>query len=93
MKKTHYDVDILVQHPVTIRILAENETEARESAMAGRGEDVSGVDYQDAEIIDVQQVMACGCGVGKHGRSLTEIANHHPGNPWPIRDLLLDSDA
>lgn len=37
--------------------------------------------------------MACGCDPGTHSASLTEIAAHHSGNPWPIRDALLGASA
>lgn len=36
-----------------------------------------------------EERAACGCPVGTHDNSLTQIARHHKGNPWPIREKLL----
>lgn len=49
-----YEVDVLEERPTTWRVKARNESEAREKALSGKGEDVSGVDYLTGEVVEVR---------------------------------------
>jgi hypothetical protein len=49
-----YEVDVLVQQPTTRRVIAHSESDAREAALRGEGEDISGTEYTFGEAVDVR---------------------------------------
>ena len=51
-----YEVDILVTRPVTVQVPAADQEEAKRKAMAGQGHETSGIDYEEADIVDVRVV-------------------------------------
>jgi hypothetical protein len=51
-----YEVDLNEIRPRTWRVMAEDEQEAFTKAMSGQGEDISGVDYTEGEIVAVREV-------------------------------------
>lgn len=53
-----FDVDVLVQSPLTMRVEAETPGAASMLALDGKGENVSGVDYTYGEVVEVREVVA-----------------------------------
>lgn len=51
-----YEVDVLEMVPVTRRVIARDERDAREKVLRGEGEDISGVYYSTNEIVDTRCV-------------------------------------
>lgn len=52
-----YDVDVLVQTPITIRVTnALDRDHAVAKALAGDGTDISGIDYTFGEVVDIREV-------------------------------------
>ena len=50
-----YEVDILIQEPITKLVEAETLEQAREMAEAGKGVEKPGVHYSYGEVVDVRE--------------------------------------
>jgi hypothetical protein len=49
-----FEVDVLMQTPTTRLVIAADEADASERALAGEGIDVSHVEYTYGEVVDVR---------------------------------------
>lgn len=53
-----FEVDVLVQSPVTRIVIAEDRDEAGERAINGGGVEKSGVEYVFGEVVDIRELEA-----------------------------------